>query len=97
MVRRGDLWLIAPSWILWDSNPSLACTFTHDQAIRWCESYNGSAYASQDGPPEAVAVYVRATDWTDEDPGNCIHCGQAYELVRPGKSQPTCTCNEVEA
>jgi len=26
-------------------------------------------------------------------PGWCSHCGQLYELVRPGKSQPTCSCS----
>jgi hypothetical protein len=28
-----------------------------------------------------------------EDPGTCAECGKAYELVRPGKSQPTCECH----
>ncbi len=28
----------------------------------------------------------------DEDPGNCIHCGEPFELLRPGKGQPTCNC-----
>lgn len=30
--------------------------------------------------------------WTDEDPGTCAKCGEPFELVRPGKSQPTCAC-----
>lgn len=28
----------------------------------------------------------------DEDPGRCERCGEPFELVRPGKSQPTCEC-----
>ena len=31
-------------------------------------------------------------DWMDEDPGTCTECGEPFELVRPGKSQPTCDC-----
>lgn len=31
----------------------------------------------------------------DEDPGHCLTCGKAYELVRPGKSQPTCECDDA--
>lgn len=27
-----------------------------------------------------------------DDPGTCTRCGVAFELVRPGKSQPTCAC-----
>jgi hypothetical protein len=30
--------------------------------------------------------------WGDEDPGTCQCCGVAWELVRPGKSQPNCHC-----
>lgn len=29
----------------------------------------------------------------DEDPGACSVCGKEYEIVRPGKSQPTCDCH----
>ena len=32
--------------------------------------------------------------WTDEDPGTCPECGEAWELVRPGKSQPVCDCQD---
>ena len=28
----------------------------------------------------------------DEDPGACADCGAPHELVRPGKTQPTCEC-----
>ena len=28
----------------------------------------------------------------EEDPGTCIHCGKTFQLIRPGKSQPTCDC-----
>jgi hypothetical protein len=31
-------------------------------------------------------------DWTDKDPGKCARCGEPFEHVRPGKSQPTCHC-----
>lgn len=29
----------------------------------------------------------------EEDPGSCLVCGKEYEVVRPGKSQPTCDCH----
>lgn len=29
-----------------------------------------------------------------EDAGECIECGKPWELVRPGKSQPTCDCQD---
>lgn len=32
----------------------------------------------------------------DDDPGSCGYCGQPMELVRPGKSQPTCECQNEE-
>jgi hypothetical protein len=31
--------------------------------------------------------------WADEDPGRCGRCGTPHEWVRPGKTQPTCECN----
>ncbi len=45
--------------------------------------------ASMTGP--CASPFTRA-DWTDEGPCNCTACGKAFELVRPGKSQPTCAC-----
>jgi hypothetical protein len=36
-----------------------------------------------------------ADDWTFEDPGTCSRCGEPFDLVRPGKSQPTCECWET--
>jgi hypothetical protein len=39
---------------------------------------------------------VPCRNWEDEDPGLCRRCGQPWELVRPGKSQPTCGCWEKE-
>ena len=36
----------------------------------------------------------RYVGWMDEDPGSCPECGKAWELVRPGKSQPTCDCQD---
>lgn len=30
----------------------------------------------------------------EEDAGYCVQCDEPYELVRPGKSQPTCDCYE---
>lgn len=29
-----------------------------------------------------------------EDPGTCPHCGEPWQWVRPGKSQPVCDCHE---
>jgi len=34
-------------------------------------------------------------DW--DDPGVCTECQAPFELVRPGKSQPTCECWNPEA
>jgi hypothetical protein len=34
--------------------------------------------------------------WANEDPGTCVKCGEPFELVRPGKSQPTCDCWNTE-
>ncbi len=31
----------------------------------------------------------------EEDPGSCPYCGEEYELVRPGKSQPVCDCQDT--
>ena len=33
-------------------------------------------------------------DWTEEDPGSCPYCNEPWELVRPGKSQPVCECQD---
>jgi hypothetical protein len=33
--------------------------------------------------------------WADEDPGTCFVCGKPWQLVRPGKSQPNCRCDEA--
>lgn len=33
-------------------------------------------------------------DWVDEDPGTCPYCGESWVLVGPGKSQPTCDCQD---
>ena len=35
------------------------------------------------------------SDWWMEDPGSCEDCGESYEWVRPGKSQPTCRCDAI--
>jgi len=29
------------------------------------------------------------------DPGTCSDCGEKWEWVRPGKSQPICDCHET--
>ena len=35
-------------------------------------------------------------DWDDEgDPGECPECGAPYQIVRPGKVQSSCRCDEV--
>jgi len=33
-------------------------------------------------------------DWANEDPGSCPHCGARFDPVRPGKSQPSCDCQD---
>lgn len=63
IVKRGDLFLVAPHWIIWDTKPALVCRFTHERAaVSWCSLYNDSGYATEDGPPEAVAVYDGSSD-----------------------------------
>ena len=32
--------------------------------------------------------------WADEDAGTCPECDATRELVRPGKSQATCDCQD---
>lgn len=32
----------------------------------------------------------------EEDPGYCEECKTPFELIRPGKSQPTCECHLKE-
>jgi hypothetical protein len=32
--------------------------------------------------------------WANENPGKCSRCGEPHEHVRPGKTQPTCECDE---
>jgi len=39
-----------------------------------------------------VEPRTQYTNTEDEDPGRCAICGKPFELVRPGKSQPTCSC-----
>ena len=34
-------------------------------------------------------------DWEEEDPGTCAKCNTPFVLVRPGKSQPNCTCWDI--
>lgn len=33
-------------------------------------------------------------DDEQEDPGACPYCGESFQIVRPGKSQPNCDCQE---
>lgn len=33
-------------------------------------------------------------DWWDEGPGRCPECDASWKWVRPGKSQPTCDCQD---
>lgn len=49
-------------------------------------------------PPNGEWVDTSAL-WPDDvsiwgDPGHCPECGQAFQIVRPGKSQPVCDCHE---
>jgi hypothetical protein len=46
-------------------------------------------HANELMPPAPIEIDLR-----DEDPGTCTKCGQRFQLVRPGKSQPTCSCWE---
>ena len=32
------------------------------------------------------------SEWYDMDPGRCPDCGEAFQWVRPGKSQSQCDC-----
>lgn len=31
---------------------------------------------------------------SEEDPGYCPYCGERWQFVRPGKSQPNCSCQD---
>lgn len=49
---------------------------------------------------ERVDNMMQYNDWDSEegeseDPGYCITCKKPWELVRPGKSQPTCNCDNI--
>lgn len=48
------------------------------------------------GESESKELEMRE-DWTGEDPGTCTECGKAFQLVRPGKSQPMCGCWETSS
>lgn len=37
-----------------------------------------------------------ARQWSGDDPGECPFCGDPWEIVRPGKSQATCDCQEED-
>jgi hypothetical protein len=47
---------------------------------------------------EIGTVFLRGLKCSAESdvltPGECPECGQGFELVRPGKSQPTCDCQD---
>jgi len=44
----------------------------------------------------SLAPEREAADIDDEgDPGECPECGAPYQIVRPGKVQDTCRCEEV--
>jgi hypothetical protein len=67
VIRRGDLYLIAPYWVIWEEKPSdgMKCRFTHARALAWCASYNAPGNGNGldiDGPPEAVAIYEPERD-----------------------------------
>jgi hypothetical protein len=67
------------------------------EGVRTCQP-SSSLPSSADPSPSASssrsfdidAAYPDA--FVDEDPGTCTKCGAPFELVRPGKSQPTCRC-----
>jgi hypothetical protein len=41
---------------------------------------------------EPIERRKSAAAQSEEDPGHCVFCSEPFELVRPGKSQPTCNC-----
>ena len=40
------------------------------------------------------AALSRSQDAGSADAGGCPQCGADWEIVRPGKSQPTCDCQD---
>lgn len=49
-------------------------------------------YPGDGSEPFPLGQEDPAKTWLEEDPGWCLQCQKPYELVRPGKSQPTCDC-----
>jgi hypothetical protein len=52
-----------------------------------------------DGCKASVETYKRGSEPIveinlNDDPGHCPYCNAEFEMVRPGKSQPTCTCQD---
>src|SRR5216684_1933823 len=37
---------------------------------------------------------VQDLNWDEEYQVRCAYCGTPHELVRPGKTQPTCDCDQ---
>lgn len=66
----------------------------------FCDGLDRGQYLKQRSPCRhcrliaTVRELRKALELTSdtEDPGRCLDCGAAFHLVRPGKSQPTCTC-----
>jgi hypothetical protein len=42
-----------------------------------------------------VSTWINDDDEFWGPVGSCPDCGQRYERVRPGKTQPTCDCHET--
>lgn len=55
-----------------------------------CETCDGDGVLVPE--KRSAAATPAAVNWDDEDPGTCPMCNAPFELVRPGKSQPTCGC-----
>jgi hypothetical protein len=103
VVKKGDLYVAYPNGFGFCGSRSDEWTERQMLAWRWVglESGNGARLAARAIGDGARVVKLKPkirwgeVNWDDEDPGECATCGTYYELVRPGKSQPNCRCDDA--
>lgn len=88
------------------SFPSIHVSEEFDTPEQWItvNGFEGEKEFPIEETPIALSHYLKilreqgyrvpeSPEGEDEDPGCCEVCGAPRELVRPGKSQPTCDCH----
>lgn len=55
---------------------------------------NIRVYGPDEGPEEGETDIWAETEWEAEHT-KCPDCGAKYEVVRPGKTQPSCDCEFI--